>query len=867
MAISTFAAATFLCLSAATAMAAGPGSAPTGGNVDAKFNSVMLTDDGSSGLLLAPTFGGMQNTKIDSACDLNALINGGPASAVDCPLSIDDYLFVNGDTNPLALLALTNASSGIGIAGISTNTTAGLGGYFQGNIGIQAIRDGATGAAARFEDAPSGTISEVKVLDGGSGIGIEVDTGNSYTKGIDVSSTRAGSTAGTFVGNLVGVSGTGNGAGGYGVSGSSSGDNGKGVVGSTTGNFSAGVFGYVTGAGATNSTGVTGQVFVGAPASAQAGSFVNASSSLSAKLGTNTDALAAWGPSDMWGAIRNSSLTNGGEVRVEDTQGFTVTVPTAPVRFKVDGATGAISNPVASEPMKINDVDGFTVLNGSGANAFNLSRYGVLEMGLTGLGSFPYGIFNIQAPVGVTIRPGTGAVDTAPYGSGNLSVIASSGGILQNHGGNLFTGGGKLDGGDLYLKRGDTDGNGIDDAPAGGNLHLEGNIVNDSPANFNSGEVTVNDPQGFTVKSTYDAIEAYPTNGMVFYGYNYDGSDGMYVGTYHDNATGITADSNYPGGTAFYGYGGSRVLAGQSNVTGGMAVDVFGDSIGVMGATRSTGTAVYGLATYSSSGGTFPGGGVGGRFEAYKGVGLIGNAIAGGQGADFYYRTSSGSAIKVNEVQLSSPTYSMNASGPVIIGATAPSYNNNNLDIKSDTNYNLRLEGANAYSSGGKLNFGDGNYTYIQEATDDNLTIYGSGGVFLTGGNVGVGTTAPGAKLDVSGSIRSTSAITGNSIGDFYEKTGSAYAPRTATNVCHMEPWWGTTPNTVCAMYVSCNAGDIVVSVMPGTVSSIPAALDWSYLAAGGVGTNQGYIVFKSSNIANAPLSATARATCFSPDG
>ena len=295
MAVSTLAAATVLSLSASITMAAGPGSAPTGGSVDAKFNSVILTDDGSSGLLLSPDFGGMQNTKVDAACDLNALINGGPSSPVDCPLSIEDYLFVNADMNPLAMLALTHAPSGIALAGVSTDTTAGLGGYFQGNIGIQAIRDGANGMAARFEDTPSGPVSEVKILDGGTHKGIKVDTNNAYDTGVAVNSYDTGLSV--YSSNGVGATITSPTK--HALEATSTSE--IAVYGTSTN--STGVYGK-----STNQTGVLGQGVTG-------GHFNNSAATVQADIATATNGVDATSNAGM--GVKGTTTTAGGFAGVQ----------------------------------------------------------------------------------------------------------------------------------------------------------------------------------------------------------------------------------------------------------------------------------------------------------------------------------------------------------------------------------------------------------------------------------------------------------------------------------------------------------------------------------------------------------------------
>jgi len=55
------------------------------------------------------------------------------------------------------------------------------------------------------------------------------------------------------------------------------------------------------------------------------------------------------------------------------------------------------------------------------------------------------------------------------------------------------------------------------------------------------------------------------------------------------------------------------------------------------------------------------------------------------------------------------------------------------------------------YLFGGKLRFGDAEYVYLHEDQDDRLLLHAAQGFAFTGGHVGVGTTVPGAPLDVQG--------------------------------------------------------------------------------------------------------------------
>lgn len=88
--------------------------------------------------------------------------------------------------------------------------------------------------------------------------------------------------------------------------------------------------------------------------------------------------------------------------------------------------------------------------------------------------------------------------------------------------------------------------------------------------------------------------------------------------------------------------------------------------------------------------------------------------------------------------------------GYVGIGLTAPTHQ---LTIQSGTISTVRLIGPGAFGSTARLNFGDGNYVYIEEDADDYLTIYGSNRTAIMGGNVGIGLNNPIYNLELNGSF------------------------------------------------------------------------------------------------------------------
>lgn len=99
-----------------------------------------------------------------------------------------------------------------------------------------------------------------------------------------------------------------------------------------------------------------------------------------------------------------------------------------------------------------------------------------------------------------------------------------------------------------------------------------------------------------------------------------------------------------------------------------------------------------------------------------------------------------------------SPRMTILTDGKVGINTTTATHQ---LSIASADDNTLRLMGPNgSYGYGSSLNFGDGDYVYLRETNDDQLTIFASSGAHFLGGNVGIGTATPNkGKLHVKGGM------------------------------------------------------------------------------------------------------------------
>jgi hypothetical protein len=88
--------------------------------------------------------------------------------------------------------------------------------------------------------------------------------------------------------------------------------------------------------------------------------------------------------------------------------------------------------------------------------------------------------------------------------------------------------------------------------------------------------------------------------------------------------------------------------------------------------------------------------------------------------------------------------------GNVGVGTSSPSHR---MTVSSTSNDNaLRLIGPDFAGSGARLNFGDGDNVYLDEDSNNDLTIYAYDRTAIMGGYVGVGTSSPSHRMTVNNS-------------------------------------------------------------------------------------------------------------------
>jgi len=215
----------------------------------------------------------------------------------------------------------------------------------------------------------------------------------------------------------------------------------------------------------------------------------------------------------------------------------------------------------------------------------------------------------------------------------------------------------------------------------------------------------------------------------------------------------------------------STVGGGESNTASATSSTVGGGFNNTASGLRST--IGGGETNRASSSYSTVGGGVGNFAIGYSSTVAGGNSnLAGGS-----YSFAAGAGAKVRDGNPTSSYYSgdgngdegtfvwadstccdfistgpnqflIRATGGVGIGTNFPSHA---LTVESPTTENLRLIGPGVVGSDAKLNFGDGNFVYIHEDTDDTLVINSFSRTAIMGGNVGIGTLTPASRLEIQG--------------------------------------------------------------------------------------------------------------------
>lgn len=261
------------------------------------------------------------------------------------------------------------------------------------------------------------------------------------------------------------------------------------------------------------------------------------------------------------------------------------------------------------------------------------------------------------------------------------------------------------------------------------------------------------------IGTTTPSAQLHTTGTVRFQNYP-SGANGAIVRT---DANGNLATTNFTGST-------SNILLGNNTfgtvATAGGVISSCGTANYVPKMTSSTAMScsqIFDNGTNVGIGTTTPAE----TFSVYKPIGAWQGRFANssGSGADVYISHGSGYGMHIrgwnatdaiytlemyNNTSMTNAFYNsgrvaLGMVGNVGIGTASPTHK---LHIYGSNN-TLRLEGTGGWGSLGKINFGDGNYVYLQEDVDDRLTIYASRTAIMNG-NVGIGTTNPVYRLDLA---------------------------------------------------------------------------------------------------------------------